>query len=61
MDAIKLTVRCMAWPEGEVWVAACIDLTLPKAVALELPNAVQSPTCSIKSHPSKWSGKRWRP
>lgn len=28
MDAIKLTVRCIAWPEGEVWVAACIDLTL---------------------------------
>lgn len=36
MDAIKLTVRCMAWPEGEVWVAACIDLTLAAQGATRL-------------------------
>lgn len=28
MEAVRLTVRCMAWPEDGVWVAACVDLTL---------------------------------
>ena len=28
MRPITLTVRCMAWCEGNQWVAACIDLTL---------------------------------
>jgi len=28
MDATNLTVRCMAWVEDGVWVAACIDLCL---------------------------------
>lgn len=28
MRPITLTVRCMAWCEGEQWVATCIDLTL---------------------------------
>ena len=28
MEPVALTVRCMAWCEGDQWVAACLDLTL---------------------------------
>ena len=28
MKPISLKVRCMAWQEQDMWVAACIDLTL---------------------------------
>jgi len=28
MNPINMTVRCMAWEERGLWVAACIDLTL---------------------------------
>ena len=28
MTPASLTVRCMAWQESEVWVAACLDLAL---------------------------------
>ena len=28
MQSVDLTVRCMVWQEGGLWVAACVDLTL---------------------------------
>jgi hypothetical protein len=28
MEPLKLNVRCMAWQEGGVWVALCIDFSL---------------------------------
>ncbi len=28
MKSTDLMVRCMAWQEGDLWVAACIDFTL---------------------------------
>jgi hypothetical protein len=40
MQPVKLTVRCIAWPERGQWIAACIDLTL----------AAQASSCEEARH-----------
>lgn len=51
MQAIKLTVRCMAWCERGQWVAACIDFTLA-AQASSLEDAKRKLHAQIASYVS---------